>query len=115
MENEITKIEEIREVIEQMENQMQELKRIIGRRTSDEKQELVRRVNILEAIENKESVVSQDEYYEILQNAGMDRQGGGGWFVGTKPSLTYIAGNRVALTADGRKKLEEWKRRIGNL
>jgi len=113
-ENEITHIERIREVVEQMEIQMKELKKMIGRRTQGEKQELVRRVDILQAIIDKGGVVTQDEYWQILQDSGMDRQGGGGWFVGTKPSLTYIAGDRVALTSEGKVRLGEWKRRIGD-
>jgi len=111
-ENEITQLERIREVVEQMEIQMKELKRMIGRRTSGEKQELIRRVKILQAIGDKGGVITQEEYYQILQDSGMDRQGGGGWFVGSKPSLTYIAGNRVALTSEGKVRLGEWKKRI---
>ena len=111
-ESEITHIEMIREVVERMEIQMKELKKMIGRRTQGEKQELVRRVNILQAIGDKGGVITQEEYWQILKEAGMDRQGGGGWFVGTKPSLTYIAGTRVALTSEGKVRLGDWKRRI---
>ena len=112
-ENETTKLEQIREVVEQIESQMKELKQIIGRRTQGEKHDLERRVNILQAIVDKGDVITKSEYYQILQDAGMDRQGGGGWFVGTKPSLIYIAGERVALTAEGKVKLDGWKRKIG--
>ena len=109
------KKEEMLQIIDDLEEKIQDLKGLVGEEIPEKKQKYLRRIRVIEAMENENGVVDQERYYQILQEAGMSPQGGSGFMVGDNPSLVYIAGKKVALTENGRKKIKKWSRKAGKL
>lgn len=104
-------MEEMKQIINDIEEKLQDLKNIVGGEVSEKKQKYLRRINVIQTIDEEGGVVNQERYYQILEDAGLSRQGGSGFMVGERSSLTYIAGDRVAVTKHGREKIKKWERK----
>jgi hypothetical protein len=67
-----------------------------------------RRCSVLVEVHKRGGIVTRSEWIEIGAKYGYDPRGLGGFFTGSEPSMTSIAGQRKALTDRGRRDAEDY-------
>lgn len=100
--------EKMLEILDDFEEKIQDLRNILEDKTSDKKQKYLTRIKIIEAIKNEGGIVEQDKYYQIVDKAGMSRQGASAFFA-YDGALARIAGNRIAVTPKADDRLKRWR------
>jgi len=107
------KIEDVLERVKDMQSTLRSiesmLSEIVGESMSQPPEWMIDRLKVWKAIDAKGGIVEYDEYLKILDRVGYDHRGAGGFFKGKNPSLTGVAGDRIALTPRAKEYLDEYK------
>ena len=112
-------ISDIREMVKEAQNTLKNvenmLAKIIGENSNPLPDWMGDRLKVWKEIDSRGGVVEHNEYIKILDKVGYDHRGAGGFFRGEKPSLTLLAGDRIALTPIAKEYLEQYKDYLDDL
>ncbi len=112
---EIRELRNIRERLERIQEDLEEVRVRLARLTGEAEsfeippEWMQPRLRVWHEIHQKGGIVPLEELHKIAGKIGYDLRGLGGFFGGNEPSLTRIAGGKVALTESAVKKVERYK------
>ena len=95
-------LERVKSALLEIRRMVDEIEEILGiKREEDDK-----RLRLLKKIYDEGGIVDRDVFLRFGTECGYDTRGLGGLFVGKKSPLTYITGEKVALTSHGEEELK---------